>query len=92
MSPLDEEAKPPAPMLVLKGTNFEFNSAALTPEAKAALGKTIDSLKANPKIRVSVNGYTDNVGPDSYNLTLSKRLPITSGVILFMVSISSSGL
>jgi outer membrane protein OmpA-like peptidoglycan-associated protein len=68
-----QPAKPPAPMLVLKGTNFEFNSAALTPEAKAALAKTVDSLKANAEIRVSVNGYTDNVGPDSYNLTLSKR-------------------
>jgi OOP family OmpA-OmpF porin len=60
-------------MAVLKGTNFAFNSAALTPEAEAALAKTIESLKANPAIRVSVNGYTDNVGADSYNLTLSKR-------------------
>ena len=68
-----EPKKAPAPMVVLKGTNFEFNSAALTPDAKAALAKTVDSLKGSPEVRVTVSGYTDNVGPDSYNLTLSKR-------------------
>jgi len=65
--------RPAPPMIVLKGTNFAFDSARLTEEGKAKLAETVSSLKANPNLRVAVQGHTDSVGSDAYNLLLSKR-------------------
>jgi len=64
---------PPKPMLVLKGTNFAFDSAALTEEGIAQLADVARSLKANPDVHISIEGHTDSVGPDTYNLRLSQR-------------------
>jgi OOP family OmpA-OmpF porin len=76
--------EPPKPMLVLKGTNFAFNSAELKPDAIAALGKTLESLKENPDLRITVNGYTDSIGPEAYNQQLSERR--ANSVKRFLVS------
>lgn len=68
---------PPAPvakpLVVLEGANFAFDSARLNPEAHAKLEETVETLKANPAMRVEIRGYTDNVGAPSYNLRLSER-------------------
>ena len=53
---------------------FAFNSVELGPEAKAALDQVIQKLVAdNRGVYLEIRGYTDNVGPDPYNLELSKR-------------------
>lgn len=64
---------PPTPMLVLTGTQFAFNSAALTPSAIADLQDTLESLRADPGLSIYIEGHTDSVGPDAYNLRLSER-------------------
>ena len=64
---------PRAPMLVLRGTNFAFDSATLTTEGTAALAGTLESLKTHPDLRISVEGHTDSVGSDQYNMRLSER-------------------
>lgn len=64
---------PPTPMLVLTGTQFAFNSAALTPSAIDDLQDTLESLRADPDLRIRIDGHTDSIGSDSYNLRLSKR-------------------
>jgi outer membrane protein OmpA-like peptidoglycan-associated protein len=53
--------------------NFEFNSAKLLPEARPALDKAVQILKDNPAMRVRIEGYTDSVGSDSYNMKLSQE-------------------
>ena len=53
--------------------NFDFNSATLTSTAKANLDKLITVLKNNPDTNINIYGYTDSVGSDSYNLTLSGK-------------------
>jgi outer membrane protein OmpA-like peptidoglycan-associated protein len=58
--------------LVLEGVNFEFDSAVLTPEAKAILDRMAQALKEWPEIEVEVAGHTDSKGSDAYNLELSK--------------------
>lgn len=63
--------KPSAQALI----SFQFNSAVLTPDAKRQLDSlaaalTTDALKAD---RFRVEGHTDAVGSESYNLELSKR-------------------
>jgi outer membrane protein OmpA-like peptidoglycan-associated protein len=53
---------------------FKFNSAELGPEATAALDQVVQKLVAdNRGVYLEIRGYTDNVGPDAYNLDLSKR-------------------
>jgi len=52
---------------------FRFNKWELTPEAKAALDLMIQKAAATPRSLIEVLGYTDDVGPSSYNLTLSRR-------------------
>ena len=37
------------------------------------LDVSAETLRANPKQRVEVNGYTDAIGSEAYNLRLSKR-------------------
>ena len=53
--------------------NFDFNSSTLTPLAKTNLDKLVTVLKNNPDTNINIYGYTDSVGSDSYNLTLSAK-------------------
>ncbi len=52
---------------------FAFNQYALKPEAREKLAKVSGILLAYPDLKVQVEGYTDNVGTDQYNLTLSQQ-------------------
>ena len=52
---------------------FAFNQWKLTAEAKAALDLIIQKAMATPRPMIEVLGYTDDTGPASYNLTLSRR-------------------
>jgi OOP family OmpA-OmpF porin len=65
---------PPAkPMVTLKGPHFDFDKATLKPEGKRLVDQAVDTLKANPTMRVSVEGHTDAIGSEAYNLKLSER-------------------
>jgi len=64
---------PPAPLVVLTGSHFAFDSATLTPAAKGQLSETLDALKNDPELNVRIDGHTDSVGSAAYNLKLSQR-------------------
>jgi outer membrane protein OmpA-like peptidoglycan-associated protein len=67
---------PPAPgtkIETLRGPEFDFNRADLKPEGRRLVDHAIEVLKANPSLRVSVEGHTDSIGSDAYNLRLSER-------------------
>lgn len=51
---------------------YESNSADLTASSKKVLDEFIEFLVENPNIKVDIEGYTDNVGPDYANLVLSQ--------------------
>jgi outer membrane protein OmpA-like peptidoglycan-associated protein len=54
--------------------NFAVNSDRILPTSNALLQAIADALTASPQIRrVSVEGHTDDVGPDARNLALSER-------------------
>ncbi len=57
----------------LPGVTFAFNSAELTPESDTVLGYAVATLKAHPELVVEVDGHTDSVGTDKYNIGLSQR-------------------
>jgi outer membrane protein OmpA-like peptidoglycan-associated protein len=51
---------------------FDHNSNELPPNAYAPLERFATSLLKNPDIGVLINGYTDNTGELSYNLSISE--------------------
>lgn len=63
------KAKP----VVLKNVFFETASASLRSESKAELNRLKRLLDENPKLKIRINGHTDNVGADKDNLTLSEK-------------------
>lgn len=55
------------------GIYFDFNSDKIKPESKQVLDEIAEALKNSFDWRLTVDGHTDNVGGDAYNLDLSKR-------------------
>ncbi|MBO4674955.1 MAG: OmpA family protein [Elusimicrobiaceae bacterium] len=51
---------------------FDFDSATLTAAGEKTLAGYVDTLKAKDK-KVTIVGYTDDMGSEAYNLDLSKR-------------------
>lgn len=65
---------------VLIGVNFEFNSAKLSAESYPILYDATKTLIKNPSMKVEIQGYTDNIGSESYNKKLSeKRADVVKG-------------
>jgi outer membrane protein OmpA-like peptidoglycan-associated protein len=52
---------------------FAFNSAVLDREALPVLEGVAQYLKAEPLKRLLIEGHTDNIGGDAYNLDLSQK-------------------
>ena len=52
---------------------FAFNSAQISPEARAILDQQANFIRQFPEVRFRVYGHTDLVGSDSYNYRLGKR-------------------
>jgi OOP family OmpA-OmpF porin len=59
--------------VTLKGVNFEFNSATLTGDSRPLLDEVATDLKKHPRLRIEMEGHTDSVGADAYNLKLSQQ-------------------
>ncbi len=79
-APVEQPAiERPAPQtkIILEGTNFDFDKATLRPSGKAKLDKDAEMLNTYPDINVDINGYTDSIGTQKYNLGLSKRRATT---------------
>ena len=52
---------------------FDTGKYTLKPDAREKLAKVSGILLAYPDLKVQVEGYTDNVGSEQYNLTLSQQ-------------------
>jgi outer membrane protein OmpA-like peptidoglycan-associated protein len=52
---------------------FEFDSYSFSEESKKIIKNVFSILEKNPDSFVEINGHTDNVGTDEYNLLLSER-------------------
>ncbi len=81
-------AAPPPPQNVvidLRGVNFKFDrpkrgehniGPTLKPPASdslAILDQAVDTLKRYPQVQIEIDGYTDSIGSQKYNLGLSER-------------------
>lgn len=52
---------------------FDFDKAAIRPDAEPALARAAELLKSYPQAQVSIGGHTDAKGDDAYNEGLSLR-------------------
>ncbi len=59
--------------LTLSDVLFEFDKANLKPGSARSLTSVAEFLKENPGRKITIEGYTDNLGSDAYNLALSQR-------------------
>jgi outer membrane protein OmpA-like peptidoglycan-associated protein len=55
------------------GIYFDFASDKIKPESEPVMREIADALTHNPAWKLRVEGHTDNIGGDQYNLDLSQR-------------------
>src|SRR5262249_22599864 len=60
-------------VLTLGDVLFEFDRADLKPGAMENLYPLVTFLRENPERRILIEGHTDSVGSESYNLDLSQQ-------------------
>ena len=65
------EQKERGTTVTLEDINFEFGKAELLPGARQTIDPLVELLKKDPKRNILIEGFTDSVGNDQYNLKLS---------------------
>jgi outer membrane protein OmpA-like peptidoglycan-associated protein len=58
---------------IVYGIYFDFDKDTIKPESEPVLKEIVKAMTDNPDWKLSVEGHTDNIGPDAHNLDLSKR-------------------
>ena len=61
------------PVITTLRINFDFNKAEVKKIYYPEIKKVAEVLKANPNLKIEIDGYTDNIGSEEYNLKLSKK-------------------
>jgi outer membrane protein OmpA-like peptidoglycan-associated protein len=76
-APAPKPTPTPAPARVIDKTTvrvlFDFDKAVLTDKDQAELKKAVAFVKKYPGAKIRLDGYTDGIGTDAYNLKLSQR-------------------
>ena len=57
----------------LYGIEFEFGKATIKPESYPLLDEVAATLTNHPGVEVEIQGHTDDIGTDQYNLELSQK-------------------
>ena len=57
----------------ISNIEFEYNKADLRGNAFRILDRVIEILEKYSKYKVRVEGHTDNIGPEDYNIRLSSK-------------------
>ncbi|PLX81620.1 MAG: peptidoglycan-associated lipoprotein [Desulfuromonas sp.] len=76
----------------LNRIHFAFDQFSLSGEARRTLTANADYLRANPGIKVKIEGHCDERGSDEYNLALGERRAQATKDYLASLGISSSRL
>jgi outer membrane protein OmpA-like peptidoglycan-associated protein len=69
---------------------FDFNKFTLKPETREKLAKVSGILLAYPDLKVQVEGYSDSIGSDEYNMKLSDQRADTVREYLVAQSVADS--
>jgi outer membrane protein OmpA-like peptidoglycan-associated protein len=65
--------EPEAKIFVIRAIFFKFDDYSLTSQAKSKLENLADIMNTYKELHILASGHTDAIGPDSYNMTLSRR-------------------
>ncbi len=52
--------------------NFDFNKSDIKPESIPIIEEIVDVMLSNPKLKLEIQGHTDNIGGIEFNLRLSE--------------------
>lgn len=74
------------------GVYFATNQSTISANSKLALDKLVKIFNEYPETNVLVEGHTDDVGQDAYNLTLSEKRAEAVGNYLRAAGIAGSRL
>jgi outer membrane protein OmpA-like peptidoglycan-associated protein/tetratricopeptide (TPR) repeat protein len=74
-SPMEIELTPVASgeQFVFENVFFDFDKAELKQESKSSIRRLYNFLVDNPEVKILIEGHTDNVGSEQYNLQLSEK-------------------
>ena len=75
--------------MILKGVNFETNSATLTPQSSEVLDEVATILRQRVNSKAQIHGYTDARGSDAFNQKLSERR--AASVVAYLVAHGIAG-
>ena len=77
------------PIITTLRLNFDFNSAKVKKIYYPEIKKVAEILKANPKLKIEIAGYTDNIGSKAYNKKLSlKRAEAVKNILVKVYGIN----
>jgi len=68
---------------------FAFDSSALSPQAQQVLNRKADVLRANPQLKVLIEGNTDERGTEEYNLALGERRAMAAYKYLVLLGVDA---
>jgi len=71
--PAAAPAPAPAPSATLTDIFFDFDKSAIKADQQAALQADLAALKADPKLKLLIEGHCDERGTVEYNLALGER-------------------
>jgi outer membrane protein OmpA-like peptidoglycan-associated protein len=72
VNPIEQDLKQSGRAQVY-GIYFDFASATLRSQSQIVLAQIAKAMRDNPSWRLDVEGHTDNIGGDAFNLDLSRR-------------------
>jgi OOP family OmpA-OmpF porin len=78
--------------VVVRAVDFEFNSTQLTAPAQHTLDDVASALMTQTALVVEIQGHTDSIGADAYNMNLSMRRAQSVKAYLVGKGVSAAGL
>ena len=63
----------PVKTITFEDVYFDFDRFSLTDAAQRILAQAVDAMRADPTLRIRIEGHTCNIGTAEYNLALGDR-------------------
>ena len=67
----------PGEKVVLRNIFFDFDKSELKEESFIELDRLVQFMQENPKLKIRINGHTDNIGSSEYNMKLSDQRAVS---------------